>query len=110
MKASFSAVCATGVVVLVSAFAGTRTPTQLHPESLARVEAITSYCEKADPTSESMYLSKLSGLMRGSSQDEIQRDRNSGKYQQAMAQAQETLAKVTPSTGVKACSEFLAER
>ena len=109
MKASFVAVCATSAVVLVSAFAGTRTPPRLHPESLARIEAITSYCEKADPSSESLYVSKLAGVTRGHSEDEIQRDRNSAKYHQAMAQANETLAKVSEGTAARACNEFLAE-
>jgi hypothetical protein len=109
MKASFTAVGASAVVVLVSAAAGTRTSHAIHPESLARIEAISSYCEKADPSSESQYLSKLAGLMSGHSDDEIQRDRTSSKYQRAMVQANETLSKVSGNTAVRACNEFLAE-
>src|ERR1700735_2223225 len=63
MKASFSVACATGVVVLVSAYGGTRISPAIHPESLARIEAITSYCEKADPSSESQYASRLTAVI-----------------------------------------------
>jgi hypothetical protein len=108
MKTSFSTVCALAVVVFASILAETRTSPRINPESLARIEAITSYCEKADPTSESQYLSKLAGVMRGHSEDEIQRDRDTSRYQQAIAQANEVLSKVTQRTGVRACTEFLA--
>lgn len=110
MKASFSAACATGVVVLVSAYGGTRTSPAIHPESLARIEAITSYCAKADPSSESQYVSKLAAVMHGHSQDEIQRDRSSAKYQRALAQANDMLASVPSTNGVRACTEFLADK
>ena len=109
MKASFAAVFASAAVVVVSALAGTRTSPTIHPDSLARIEAITSYCGKADPNSESEYTARLAGLTHGHSDDEIQRDRNTDKYKQALAQANETLSKVPESTRVKACSEFLAE-
>ncbi|HEY1987102.1 MAG TPA: hypothetical protein VGG85_16930 [Terracidiphilus sp.] len=110
MKASFSAVCATAVVVFVSAYAETRTSPQLHPASLARTEAITSYCEKVDPDSDSLYLSRLTAKMRGHSVAEIQRDRDSLEYREALAQAHETLTKTRPGTAIKACSEFLAQK
>ena len=109
MKSNLSTVCVSAVVVLASALAGTRTPASIHPESLARIEAITSYCEKADPKSEPQYQAKLAGLMHDHSEDEIQRDRKTTKYQQGMAQANETLSKTTQITGVRACAEFLAE-
>jgi hypothetical protein len=111
MKISFATVCASAVVVLVSAWGAEagKSP-KIHPDSLARIEAITSYCEKADPNSDSQYLAKLADVMRGHSQDEIQSDRNSGKYQEAMAQANQTLSKVSPGTAVRACTEFLAEK
>jgi len=108
MKSNLSAVCV--LVVLAAALAGTRTPSSLHPESLARIEAITSYCEKADPKSESQYQAKLAGLIHDHSEDEIRRDRNTTKYRQGMAQANETLSKTTQITGVRACAEFLAEK
>ena len=107
MKASVSAVCATAVVVLVSALAESRTPSKLEPASLARIEAITSYCEKVDPNADSQYLSKLAGAVSGRPEDEIQRDRTTADYQKAMAQANETLAKASHQTAVTACSEFL---
>jgi hypothetical protein len=110
MKASFATVCASAVVVLVSAWAETGKSPKIHPDSLARIEAITSFCEKADPNSDSQYLDKLADVTRGHSQDEIQRDRNTGKYQEAMAQANQTLSKVSPGTAVRACTEFLAEK
>ena len=55
MKASFTAVSASAVVVLVSTWAQTRT---LHSDTLARYEAITSYCEQADPGIGSAILSE----------------------------------------------------
>jgi len=110
MKASFVTVCASATVVLVSAWAQTRTSPKIHSDSLARVEAITSYCEKADPNSEAQYLSKLADMMRGHSEDEIQRDRSTTNYQKAMEQANETLSKVKSTSAVKACTEFLAEK
>jgi hypothetical protein len=111
MKASFFAVCAAALVVLVSAFAETRTSSStIHPDSLARFEAIASYCEKADPNSGSEYLSKLAGITRGHSDDEIERDRHSARYQAAMTHANETLSKTSPGTGVRACAEFLSEK
>lgn len=110
MKASIVTVCATAVVVLVSAFAETRTSSTIHPDSLARVEAITSYCEKTDPNAASEYLSKLAAFTRGRSSDEIERDRHSVKYQAALSQANQTLSKTTQQTAVRACTEFLAEK
>jgi hypothetical protein len=109
MRASFSAVVVSAVVVLMSAWEQTRTPARLHPDSLARMEAITSYCEKADPTSGPEYQSKLADLTRGRSIGEIQADRSTSKYQRAMTQANETLSTASPATGVNACTEFLAE-
>jgi hypothetical protein len=110
MKTNLSAVCVLAVVVLATALAENRTPSSIHPESLARIEAITFYCEKADPKSESEYQAKLAGLMHDLSEDEIQRDRNTTKYRQGMAQANETLSKVTQTTGVRACAQFLAKK
>jgi hypothetical protein len=110
MKTNLSAVCVLAVVVLATALAETRTPSSINPESLARIEAITSYCEKADPRFESEYQARLAGLMDDHPEDEIQRDRNTSKYRQGMAQANETLSKVTQITGVRACAEFLAEK
>ena len=110
MKASFLAVCATGTVVLVSAFAGTRTSARLHPESLARFEAITSYCRAIDPAGRDLYLSKLSDLTRGESADQISAQRNSDSYREAMAEANQTLARASESTGLQGCSEFLARK
>jgi hypothetical protein len=48
-------------------------------------------------------------LTHDHSEDEILRDRNMSNYRQAMAQANETLLKVSQITGVRACAEFLAE-
>jgi hypothetical protein len=110
MKASFLAVCATGAVVLVSAFAGTRTSAKLHPESLARYEAITSYCRAVDPASRDLYLSKLSDLTRSQSADEISAQRKSDAYREAMVEANQTLARASQPTGLQGCSEFLAEK
>ena len=110
MKTNFSAVCVLAVVGLATALANTRTSSTIRPESLARIEAITSYCEKADPKAESQYVANLAGLMRNHSEDEIQRDRSTIKYRQAKTQASETLLKVTQITGVRACAEFLAEK
>jgi hypothetical protein len=109
MQFNFSAVCILAVVGLATALENTRTSSTIHPESLARIEAITSYCEKADPKSESQYMAELAGLIRVHSEAEIQRDRNTSKYRQAMAQANVTLSTVTQITGVRACAEFLAE-
>lgn len=109
MRASFLAVCGTAVIMLVSALAETKTPARLHPESLARVEAITSYCQKADPASGSQYASRLTDLVSGHSLGEVQAGRATIKYQKAMAQANETLSSVSPATGARACTDFLAE-
>ncbi len=110
MKTSFLAVCATGAVVLLSAFAGTRTSPRLHPDSLARIEAITSYCGAVDPGARPLYLAKLADLTRSHSPDEIAAGHNSGKYRQAMLEADETLAKASAATGIRGCQEFLAEK
>lgn len=108
MRASVLAVFGTAVVVLVSALAEPRTP-DLHPDSLARFDAITSFCEKADPVDASQFAAKLSGVTFGHSDSEIERNRQSLKYQHAMTQADETLSRVLPGDAVKACTEFLAE-
>ena len=81
----------------------------MHPESLARIEAIASYCEKVDPGGQSQYISKLAGMTSGHFDDELQRDRDTIKYRQAMAQANEMLAKVTPARAARGCTEFLAD-
>ena len=109
MKASFLAVCATGAVVLVSAFAGPRIPARLHPDSLARFEAITSYCRAIDPAGRDLYLSKLSELTGAQSADEIAAQRNGAAYRQAMIEANATLAQASDHTGLQGCSEFLAQ-
>ena len=107
MRASFPAVAASAVIVLVSTWAQTRT---LHSDTLARYEAITSYCEQADPALASQYGLKLEGLTRGHSNDEIAADRSTASYRNAMAQANTTLSKASSTTGAKGCSEFLAEK
>jgi hypothetical protein len=48
--------------------------------------------------------------MHGHSQDEIQRDRSSAKYQRALAQANDMLASVPSTNGVRACTELLADK
>ena len=110
MKASFFAVSATAVVVLASALAETRTAPKLQAASLARAEAVTSFCENVDPAADSEYVSKLAGVMRGHSDDEVLRARDTSEYRQAMGQAAETLARVPANSAVRACTEYLAEK
>jgi ABC-type taurine transport system substrate-binding protein len=110
MKASFVAVCATSVVVLASALADTRKAPRLDAASLARVEAVTSYCENVDPVSDSEYVSRVARAMRGHSDADVHQARNSDEYRQALAQANETLAKVPKSSAIRACTEYLAEK
>ena len=110
MRASFLAVAATSAVVLVSAFAGTRTSPRLHPESLARYEAITSYCGTVDPSELPYYQSRLADLTRSLSPDQMAADRGSNAYRQAKLEADQTLAKASSSTGLRGCSEFLAQK
>lgn len=110
MKASFVAVCATAGVVLASALAETRTAPRLDAASLARVEAVTSYCENVDPASDSEYLSRVASAMRGHSDSEVQLSRNSSEYRQALAQATQMLARVPASSALRACNEYLAEK
>jgi hypothetical protein len=110
MRASFLAVATAAVVVLVSALAENRTRPALYPDTLARYEAITSYCGKVDPESASQYAAKLTGLTQGWSADEIAAKRVSGGYRDAMAQADDTLSSASHATGVNGCTEFLAEK
>ena len=115
MKAVMTAVYGTAMVVLVSGLAETRTPYRpspeaLHPETLARTEAITSYCEQADPGDASHYASRLVALVHGHTEGEIQRERQTANYQHALAQARETLATASPGRAVQACTEYLAEQ
>jgi hypothetical protein len=110
MKSSFIAVCATAAVVLASALAETRTAPRLNAASLARVEAVTSYCENADPASDSEYVSRVAGAMRGHSDSEVQSARNSSEYRQALVQANETLARVPANSAIRSCTEYLAEK
>jgi hypothetical protein len=110
MRASFLAVATTAVVVLVSALAENRTRPALHPDTLARYEAITSYCGKVDPEAASQYAAKMTGLTQGWSADEIAAKRASGGYRDAMAQADDTLSKASYTTAVNGCTEFLAEK
>lgn len=108
MRASFLAVAASSVVVLVSTFAQTKL--RLHPDTLARYEAIASYCQKADPASASQYTAVLASLVQGHSQDEIAVDRNSEKYRAAMSEANITLSNASTDTVIKGCIEFLADK
>ena len=108
MRASFLAVAASAVVVLVSTFAQTKLP--LHSDELARYEAITSYCQKADPASASQYAAVLDTFTKGHSLDEIAGDRNSGKYRAAMTEANITLSNASTDTVIKGCTEFLADK
>jgi hypothetical protein len=110
MKSSFIAVSATAVVVLASALAETRTAPRLNAASLARVEAVASYCENVDPASDSEYVTRVAVAMRGHSDAEVRLARNSGEYRQALAQANETLAGVAASSAIRACTEYLAEK
>jgi hypothetical protein len=110
MKASFVAVCATSVVVLASALADTRRAPRLDAASLARVEAVSSYCENVDPASDSEYVSTVARAMRGHSDAEVNQARNTSQYLQALAQANETLAKVPAKSAVRSCTEYLAEK
>lgn len=110
MKASLLAVCATGAVVLLSAFAENRTSPALHPESLARFDAIASYCQTLDPADGPRFASRLADLTRGHSEDEIAADRNSSKYREAALDANRTLARASQGAGIRGCSEFLAQK
>lgn len=110
MRASFLAVATSAVVVLVTSLAETRTRPALHPESLARFEAITLSCEKADPDAAPQYAARLAILTEGRPADEMDRDRASDKYRNAMAEAHATLAKASSRTMANGCTEFLAEK
>lgn len=107
MRASFLAVAATSVVVLVSTLAQTRPP--LHADTLARYEAITAYCEKLDPASASQYAAVLANLAQGHSREEISARRDSRRYRSAMTEAIVTLSRASSDTGIKGCAEFLSE-
>lgn len=108
MRASFLAVAASSVVVLVSTFAQTKLP--LHPDTLARYEAIVSYCEKVDPASASLYATVLTNLSQGHSAGEIAGHRTSARYRRALLEANNTLSNASTDTGLKGCSEFLADK
>jgi len=110
MKASPLAVVATGIVVLLTSFAGTKTSPGIKPESLARLEAITSYCATIDPQDQHLFLSKLSDSTRGDFPGEIQAERNTTGYRDALLEANKTLAQASSNTGVQGCTEFLAEK
>ena len=110
MRASFLAVATSAVVVLVSTLAETRTIPALHADSLARYEAISSYCGKIDPGSAADYAARLEDLTRGHSADEILAKRESDRYRHAMAEANDTLAKASYTTAANGCTEFLAEK
>jgi hypothetical protein len=110
MRASFLAVATSAVVVLVTSLAETRTRPALHPDSLARYEAITSSCQKADPAAAPLYAARLAALTEGRHADVIDRDRGSDKYRNAMTQADATLAKASARTMANGCQEFLAEK
>lgn len=110
MKASFIAVCATAAVVVASAVADTRMAPRLDAASLARVEAITSYCENVDPASDSEYVSRIASAMRGHSDAEVHQARSTSEYHQALAQATEMLARVPAHSAIRACTEYLAEK
>jgi len=107
MRASFLAVAATSVVVLVSTLAQTRPP--VHADTLARYEAITTYCEKVDPASTTQYAAVLSNLTQGHTSQEIAAGRNSRQYRSALAEANGTLSRASTDTGIKGCTEFLTE-
>ena len=67
-------------------------------------------CEKVIPDSASQYGAKLAGLTAGLSIDELLEDgRNSGKYREAM-ERQCDAGKASPATGIRGCSELLAEK
>lgn len=108
MRASFLAVGAASAVVLFSAFARTRPSSTLHPESLARFEAITSFCGSVDPADLGLYQTKLTDLTRGHSSEEIAANRDSSRYRHAMLKANQTLAKASQAAALRGCSEFLA--
>jgi hypothetical protein len=110
MRSSFIAVSATAAVVLASALAETRTAPTLNPASLARVEAVASYCENVDPASDSEYVTGVAVAMRGHSDAEVRLARSSGEYRQALVQANETLSRVPANSAVRACTEYLAEK
>jgi hypothetical protein len=110
MRASFLAVATSAVVVLVSTWSETRTRSVLHSDSLARYEAITSYCGKIDPGSATEYAARLEDLTRGHSADEILTSRTSDRYRGAMAEANATLASASRNTAINGCTEFLAEK
>jgi len=109
VRASFLAVAGSAVVVLVSAYTHSFLYS-LHADSLARYEAITSYCEKADPGSAAEYVSRLASLTYGHSDDELAGHRSSARYRNALAQAHVTLSNASVSTGLRGCTEFLAEK
>ena len=109
VRASFLTIASSTVVVLVSAYAHSRTHA-LPADSLARYEAITSYCEKADPFSAQDYASRLASFTSGHSDDEVAGDRTSDRYRIALAEANVTLSAASMDTGLKGCTEFLADR
>jgi hypothetical protein len=108
MKSSVLTFGVLAVVGLATALAGTKTSSTIHPATLARIEAITSYCEKANPKWESQYREKLAALRYDHSGDELERAREKSKYRNAMEQATETLSMATQITGRRACAEFAA--
>jgi len=110
MRASFLAVATAAVVVLVSTLAENRTRPALYPDTLARYEAITSYCGEVDPASAPQYAAKLNGLTQGWSANETAAKRASGGYRDAMTQADDTLSQASHTTALNGCTEFLAEK
>ncbi len=109
VRASFVTVASSAVVFLVSAYTHSGMYS-VHADSLARYEAITSYCEKADPGSAAEYASRLASLTDGHSGDELANARNSAKYRNALSQAGATLAAASTATAINGCTEFLADQ
>jgi hypothetical protein len=110
VKASFLVIAGSAVLVLVSALAHTGIHSALRADSLARYEAVTSYCEKADPDWAPRYVSKLASLTHGLSGDRLEAYRNSAGFRKAFAQANDWLSKASYAMALNSCTDFLAEK
>jgi hypothetical protein len=78
-------------------------------QALGTVEALVSFCAKADPASATKYQEQQKLIAQSASEKVLAEVRKSEDYRQARALVDESVGKLGQEDAKKTCSESLAE-
>ncbi len=79
------------------------------PRALATVDAMITFCAKADPASAARYGEQIQAIAPNATEDALAKVRGMDEYRKARAAADAVVAQADPRDASQACTQALAQ-